>query len=86
MLTADDLRSTTWLRLAEHLRQRRAELLGQLEKDSSPEVSAKLRGRLAQIKELLALQAPALAHDPALAALGIAAPEPQSPEHTSDGA
>lgn len=80
MLTLDDLRSQTWARLQEHLERRRAALQTQLEKDSSPEVTAKLRGRVAEIKELLALDAPARAPDPALAALGIEAVRPNTPE------
>lgn len=77
-LTVDDIRSATWQRLAQALEARRAELHAQLEKDSDDRTTAKLRGRLAEIKELLALQAPAPASDPAAAALGFAAfgPDP----------
>jgi hypothetical protein len=80
VLTLDDLRSQTFARLKEHFERRRQALLAQLEKDSSPEVTAKLRGRVAEIKELLALDAPARAPDPALAALGIEAAGPNTPE------
>lgn len=77
-LTVDDIRSPTWLRFVQVLENRRAELHKQLEKDSDERTTAKLRGRLAEIKELLALQAPAPASDPAAAALGFAAfgPDP----------
>lgn len=71
MLAADDLNTATWRRLRGHLEARREELRVQLEKDSSPETTAKVRGRIAEIKELLALQAPAPASDQALASFGI---------------
>ena len=80
MLTRDDLLGATWQRARAHLEKRRDELRAQLERDTAPEVTAKLRGRLAEIKELLALDAPARAPDPALTALGIEAAGPNTPE------
>lgn len=76
MLNADDLRTPTWRRARQQLETRLAATRAQLEKDTDPTTTAKLRGRIAEIKELLALQAPAQASDPALAALGIAAERP----------
>lgn len=78
MLTADDLRTPTWQRARMQLEARLAAVRVQLEKDADPVTTAKLRGRIGEIKELLALQAPAQASDPALAALGIAAAGPDS--------
>ncbi len=76
MLTADDMRTPTWQRARQQLEARLASKRVELEKDADPVTTAKLRGRIAEIKELLALQAPAQASDPALAALGIAAERP----------
>jgi hypothetical protein len=50
-----DFRTETWDRLAEHLQVRLQDLRTQLETDSPPEVTAKLRGRIREIKDLLAL-------------------------------
>lgn len=73
-LTIDDLRSQTWARLRQALEARQAELLEQLVKDNPPETTAKLRGRIQEIKDLLALSAPAMSEpDPAAAALGLGA-------------
>lgn len=73
-LTIDDLRSQTWARLRQALEARQAELLEQLVKDSTPETTAKLRGRIQEIKDWLALTAPAMSEpDPAIAALGLGA-------------
>lgn len=78
MLNVDDLRTPTWHRARQQFEARLAGARAQLEKDTDPVTTAKLRGRIAEIKELLALQAPAQESDPALAALGIAAPGPTS--------
>jgi len=75
-LQPSDLHTPTWLRLRAHLTARLDELRVQLEKDSPPDVTARLRGRIAEVKELLALQAPATSPDPALAALGMVGESP----------
>jgi hypothetical protein len=76
MLNAEDLRTPTWRRAREQFEARLATARLQLEKDTDPVTTAKLRGRIAELKELLALQTPAQASDPALAALGIVAARP----------
>lgn len=76
MLTAEDLRTPTWRRAREQFEFRLATVRLQLEKDTDPVTTAKLRGRIAELKELLAQQAPAQASDPAMAALGIVAAKP----------
>ncbi len=58
-LTRSDLNSDTWKRVVEHVDARRAELRGQLEQDVDHDVSTKLRGRLAELNQLLALAKPA---------------------------
>lgn len=50
-----DFRTEMWDRLVEHMQARRTELLAQLEGDQTAEVTATIRGRLKELKNLLAL-------------------------------
>lgn len=54
-LDEHDLRSALWLRLHAHLTGRLASLRAQNDGDFSPEDTSKLRGRIAELKAILAL-------------------------------
>ena len=54
-LTRSDKTSQTWLKLVEHLEERREFYRVQLESDTTEVAAAKLRGRIAFIKELISL-------------------------------
>jgi hypothetical protein len=54
-LGADDLESPTWHRLSEYLEKRLARLREQNDGDQSEADTAKLRGRIAELKLILSL-------------------------------
>lgn len=54
-LTPQEIQSAVWIKLRDHMEQRLAMLRCQNDGDLSPEQTIKLRGRVAQLKELLAL-------------------------------
>jgi hypothetical protein len=54
-LDKHEVMSAVWLKLEAHLTKRLAELRTNNDGDLSPEQTAKLRGRVAAIKEILAL-------------------------------
>lgn len=56
-LLRKDLKSDTWLKVKAVLAEREGVLLTRLRGDHDPVVTAKIRGRLAEITELLALDA-----------------------------
>lgn len=58
VLDRDDLRSPTWARIESHLRDRLAELRERNDADADEARTAKTRGRIAELKELLALAHP----------------------------
>lgn len=57
-LEQSDLISPTWIRLQGFLKDRLDVLRLQNDHDSDPQVTAKIRGRIAEIKALLALGKP----------------------------
>lgn len=54
-LTEQEIQSAVWIKLREHMEQKLAALRSQNDGDLSHEQTIKLRGRVAQLKELLAL-------------------------------
>ena len=65
-LEPHEAKSALWLKLSAHLREKQAAYHGQNEGDLSLEQTQKLRGRIAQSKEILALErAPEVAGDDA---------------------
>jgi len=56
-LHPQDRTNPLWLRLEAHMQQRRDELRAMNDSTVSPERTENLRGRIAQLKELLALAA-----------------------------
>jgi hypothetical protein len=54
-LRNSDLHSETWVRLRKHLASRLNELRNKNDADLTPTETASLRGRIAEIKSLLAL-------------------------------
>lgn len=65
-LSAEDLRSNLWKRLEAHLKVRLDALRISNDGDLTVEKTAKLRGRIAEVKTLLLLSAPAPKIDPEL--------------------
>jgi hypothetical protein len=57
-LTPQDLQSATWRKLEAHLTERLTALRAQNDGELDETSTARLRGRLAQIKEILALGKP----------------------------
>jgi hypothetical protein len=57
-LTASERQSALWLRLQSHLEDMLADLREQNDNESTPERTAKLRGRIAAVKDFLALGKP----------------------------
>lgn len=55
-LTDSDRLSPTWTRLKKHLQGRLEALRNELEQDLPEEKTAKVRGRLAEVKSLLSLE------------------------------
>ena len=55
-LSDSDKVSPTWLRLKKHLQGRLEALRNELEQDLPEEKTAKVRGRLAEVKSLLSLE------------------------------
>lgn len=55
-LTESDRLSPTWTRLKKHLQGRLEALHNELEQDLPEEKTAKVRGRLAEVKSLLSLE------------------------------
>lgn len=55
-LTESDRLSPTWTRLKKHLQGRLEALRNELEQDLPEEKTAKVRGRLAEVKSLLSLE------------------------------
>lgn len=65
-LEKGDLSSPTWSKLRRHMEAQLDKLRRENDKDADPVRTAKLRGRIAQLKNLLALgnpQAPAMVAD-----------------------
>ena len=58
ILTAEDLRSPTWLKLKAHFEGRRAEHRAANDNDKDVVATAKLRGRIAEATYLLDLEKP----------------------------
>ncbi len=61
-LTKDDITSPTWLRLRAHYEAELAKLRVKNDAEHDPDQTARLRGRIAEIKNLLTLDQP----DPAI--------------------
>jgi hypothetical protein len=59
VLTKEDFATPTWLRLKEHCEARIAELRLSNDKSLGVDETARLRGRIAEVKSLLALDQPA---------------------------
>lgn len=57
-LTEHDKRSTLWLKLEAHLNERVEMYRKQNDGNLSPEETIRVRGRIAQLKEILALNEP----------------------------
>lgn len=55
-LTPQELQSSTWLKLEAYLQQKLADLRSQNDGDMSMEATARLRGRVAQVKFILSLR------------------------------
>lgn len=51
----NDFNTDVWERIEQHLHARREQLRDQLEGELTPEAAASVRGRIKEIKELLAL-------------------------------
>jgi len=58
-LTLADLQSAVWLKLKEHYTQRLILLRAQNDGSLDAEATAKIRGRIAEVKQFLALGKPA---------------------------
>lgn len=54
-LSPDDLYSTTWLKISAHYTARLARLRKKNDQQLTPEQTAKLRGEIAEVRNLLAL-------------------------------
>lgn len=57
-LTPQELQSAVWIKLRDHMNERLEQLRCQNDGDLSMEQTIKLRGRAAQLKELLAIGKP----------------------------
>ncbi len=55
-LTAEELHSTAWLKIRSHYECELEKLRSKNDGDQPPEATAKLRGRIMEIKKLLALE------------------------------
>lgn len=57
-LTEQEKQSAVWVKLRDHMNERLESLRCQNDGDLTPEQTIKLRGRVAQLKELLAIGKP----------------------------
>lgn len=64
-LTPHELQSSTWKKLEAHLSERIDSLRSQNDGDLDALATARLRGRIGALKELLAIGKPRLAHEQA---------------------
>jgi len=58
-LTHEEIASATWSRIRTHLTEHLADLRAKNDANLSPEETARMRGRIFEIKQFLALEQPA---------------------------
>lgn len=79
-LTLEDFQTRTWALLASHMRERIAELREENDSFKLDEAAtARTRGRIAQLKELLALADKAAEARASRGSAGDSSPQPSSP-------